>query len=409
MQENHEENRSTWSTKVGDVTYIKAEAFSVLANLEMIDVSYNRISVLDTGFLSHNLLYINIKGNILSEVLVNSYVIEGILISDTGKLCCVLEVSFCVTPIDVVPSCSTLLRYKYLNAYLSFTGMIILFMNIGALLYNSMSFFNSTGNVNKTLTFKLTNILYCCDTLCGMYILLLVLADSIYEKSFLVYEFTWKNSYLCFFLNVIAITYLCISPVLVVMISLARLHVVKDHTNRGYNVFFQATILICITMIHVPTLFMLRYSENTQSAICLLFLSSKHTPARMISVAFLILSVINLLIVMPFAYINIFFHYKTSKQKVGEITGRKEEQKRKLVEMILLTVMPHIISGLTILVVIILCLVMADNTEIDIYILFIFPCFALIDPTVYTFNTKKFKTQVLGKFNCINLDIKNRV
>ena len=212
------------------ITSISEHTFSAMAKLRIIDLSTNSIIVLNTDafFPVHNLEYLNINHNpIHIDVIISGKTIAiHSLISDTGKLCCALKVKSCTTASCERLSCHTLLEYKTIYISVCSIGVIILCLNICALIYNNMTFAMSKTK-NNFLT-QLVNALDICDILCGIYLLLLVLANDSYGKYFSIHASSWKNSSFCSVLSFISLTYLTMSPTVNILVSLIRLHVIKN-------------------------------------------------------------------------------------------------------------------------------------------------------------------------------------
>ncbi|GFR58131.1 relaxin receptor-like protein [Elysia marginata] len=227
-----------WKLRVLDLGYTKINnlhegTFSKLQNLERLVLRQTHISSVDF-ILPGSLRFFNIeRTNVIS---VSKYVFTTFAMSvkeirsSTYKLCCpqvlgpLIPWHACYFPDnEVVISCEDLVRERPLRALLWMVGLATLFGNIITLLYRLVW---DRKLLLKPYGLFVTN-LGLSDTLMGLYLMIISIADLRFQGEYVFHDHSWKNSQACWTAGTVATMSSITSTLFIFLITVDRFLVVR--------------------------------------------------------------------------------------------------------------------------------------------------------------------------------------
>ena len=120
-------------------------------------------------------------------------------------------------------SCSNLLPSLTIKVVFVIISIIIIAGNLMSLLLKYKA-------LGRKLHGKVFNIIVCCinsgDLLCGTYLIILWITDTVYGNKFIVLYHSWRNSFVCHTSFAMVLTFNLLVPYLLCFLSMARLMVV---------------------------------------------------------------------------------------------------------------------------------------------------------------------------------------
>ena len=384
------------------IIFIGKWAFMGVVELEILDISFNKIKTFDTNVYAelHNLLFIDIRSNPTNEVLIHTAFSVHTLVTNTVDLCCAVNVSKCLMSDGDTPSCQQRLLPHNAHIYLGIIGIMTIVLNLGSVLYNTHSkksvAASKPGQKSKAnIQIYLSNCLNFTDCLCGLYLLLLVAADSKYTNSFT----GWRNSFLCTSLSFISMAYLCMSPILSMISSLDRLFgITQNHIFTDHKYVLLAAGLACVIVFNSPVLASAMYNENNK--ICLIFLSKGFSLVSIASAILVLFAHIASAVILSVSYWKIYLNYKIVQQNLssfGDQGHKKEhsENKLKLKRNLLKIVVPNCLAGMIIVIILVLSMIWEHRGDQYNVVLYSISCYAVINPIIYTFSSTTVRRDII--------------
>lgn len=223
----HFKNIVTIDLSYNLITKISKCAFQFLSSFVHLDLSHNLIHKLQSlVFYSLNVRIMSLVGNELTDVNVGSFVSAKVEIIITNKyhICCITpnKEVVCTAKMPWYLSCSRLLPRQAMATSLGMVSAFILILNIScaALIWLS-------SRKHSNAPFKvLVSFVNTSDLLCGLYLTVLLSANSFYKANFAVSEHRWRGSNVCLIIFVISLLFAIVSPIFLVLLSFSRLMVV---------------------------------------------------------------------------------------------------------------------------------------------------------------------------------------
>ena len=230
-------------------------AFQDLPNLKVLTLANNFLNSVSNSMFLHlfNLLLFSIANNPLSlkhgtfDNVRMSYVI-----SDSYQVCCIVPSTIsCNATQPWYKSCSTLVPTFSMRLLLSFVVCLVLFLNFMSSILqlkarNLCAFHLVIVSINLT------------DMICGLYLMMLLIADSIFQENFIANESKWRVSIPCYVIFTLSLMFSIQSPLTISLMSLSRTIVVispfssvirERHFIQKILIGFQVILCLIISLI----------------------------------------------------------------------------------------------------------------------------------------------------------------
>ncbi|XP_069134013.1 G-protein coupled receptor GRL101-like isoform X3 [Argopecten irradians] len=304
---------------------LSSNVFVECDGLIYLNLSSNQIQTLqqDTFTNLADVTTLDLRNNQINQVY--EHMFRGLssltfLYVDSFTLCCAKPVSVtdtnCFAPRDNISSCTDLIRESLLRIILWIIGIIALLGNIFVLVYR---FKYDRSNLTKSYSIFVINLSF-SDTLMGMYMMSIGVADEVYRGRYVWEENSWRHSLLCTVSGVFSTISSEASTFLILLITLDRtLAIVFPFSVRRFSknsaVITSAIVwVISILLAILPVLTFKDYFKGTfysTSGVCLaLPLSATATPGSEYSRAVFVC--LNLTIFLVIAICQVVI-YKKSK------------------------------------------------------------------------------------------------
>ena len=207
------------------------DVFPNLKNVNLSSCGIGRLTASGHGSLS-KLEAIDLRGNAVLEfpptLFLELHSLQQVH-GDTYKLCCsqVLPAGFnprnCHAPVSEISSCNNLLRSNVYRLFLAVFASVALIGNSCSLLIRM--FFSKVRPGSGYSAF----VTHLClsDGLMGIYLVIIGIADKLYENSYLWQDLIWKNSAMCKTSGFLALLSTEMSAFIILLITLDRFLVIR--------------------------------------------------------------------------------------------------------------------------------------------------------------------------------------
>ncbi len=223
------------------ISQIETESFSKQNAVIQLDLSNNSISKLRRKhFVGLGMLAcLSIRDNPITQIESDLYkYLSNLKRMDTDyfAVCCsVSNGTLCNTKPQWPMSCSDILGQKAMKICLILTVVLIFLLSfISCLCFHVKIENTKMKRTSYDFTVLCVNI---CDMLCGIYLIIVLAADSHYSGVFFTSEFVWRSHGLCHFGSVISAMFCTMSPAVLNFLAISRLLVVLYPMNVDYKSF----------------------------------------------------------------------------------------------------------------------------------------------------------------------------
>ena len=243
------------------IPVLDVSVFVVFPNLQVLNLSHSGIErVLDSGLDSLSKLQIfDLRGCAMLEFPPKLFLeLENLhqLFGDTYKLCCsrVLPEDFnpsnCHTPVSEISSCSNLLRSDLYRLFLGLFAALALAGNVVSSLFRLCV--KSAKKVSGYSVF----VTHLClsDGLMGVYLVVIGVADRVYQNTYLWQDVTWKNSVVCKAAGFMALLSTEMSAFIICLITLDRFLVIRFPFSRVRFQSRSAHVVCCVHWVALTAL-----------------------------------------------------------------------------------------------------------------------------------------------------------
>ncbi|KAK7090931.1 hypothetical protein V1264_010666 [Littorina saxatilis] len=232
------------SLKTLDLSRVKIEVldvsfFSLLPDLQILNLSGSEVdSIIGDGFKALTLLHtLDIRGCPLTHFPPDMF--SGLqnlqtVYSDNFKLCCpaLLPIGFnlqnCFAPTDEISSCESLLRSNVYRIFLSIFAAMALLGNSASFIYRVF-----LQKKKRLLSFDVFVAHLCVgDFLMGVYLMVIGVADRLYQGTYLWEDNTWKSSAACKMAGFLSLMSSEVSAMVIVLITVDRFLVLRFPFSR---------------------------------------------------------------------------------------------------------------------------------------------------------------------------------
>ncbi|KAH9488872.1 hypothetical protein Btru_041496 [Bulinus truncatus] len=198
--------------EVIDLSYTSVESlpeeiFELLHSLRMLDLSYTKIHTFENMGLPRyfTLDILNIEGVLITEITTDFYkglTVNTSLMSSDFKLCCPqilgknIPSGKCHAPDDAISSCKHIVGDILKRILVWFVGLLTIAGNGIVLFYRAVW---NREKIFQTAYGLFVTGLAVSDLLMGVYLMIIALVDVVYADVYVVYDESWRKSFLCNF------------------------------------------------------------------------------------------------------------------------------------------------------------------------------------------------------------------
>ena len=204
------------------------EGLNSMKNLEILDLRENKISEYPT-YVIKNLASLRL------------------LYASNYKLCCsqFLPEGFntdnCFTKKNALDHCEDLLQSNAYRVMLWIFSVLSVFGNTGSITLRLLLTDKSQGSFGMFVT-----SLSLSDFAMGIYLIIIGVADVIYQNDYVIYTETWKTSYACHIAGFISLMSSEVSAFTICLITLDRFLVLRFPFSK-YHFGQKSTLIACVT------------------------------------------------------------------------------------------------------------------------------------------------------------------
>ena len=342
--------------------FYKAVLLQVI-NLYYLDLSNNFIINLfsDSHLVVGDLQIVSIENNTLSEIsdnIFNNFNLK-VLITDEYLFCCKLPFhSMCTSARLWFESCKHLLLQRILTLYVFCFSVFLIFLNVFATFVQKNVHMRGKENYGA-FQYVAISINF-IDFTWGIYLIILVVSDFLFENNFIFQESLWKSSFICYFLFTINLNYNIISPLLSGFISFSRLMVVMYPLNSSFKnkkFALKCWISVCGLTITIVMAFIITFRHmytNVPFRLCSPFIDPTQSNV-MLRIATCAVVSLQFLVYFSINYFNskTIFELQSLKEKVQTPVSQKHYVTSWLTKFFVLTLsstFSWIISGVIFLI-----------------------------------------------------------
>ncbi|KAH9498145.1 hypothetical protein Btru_008378 [Bulinus truncatus] len=201
-----------YTLEVIDLSYTSIESlpeniFGVLHSLRMLDLSYTKIHKFENMGLPHyfKLDILNIEGVMMREITADFYqglTVNTSLMSSDFKLCCPqilgknIHSGKCHAPDDAISSCKHVVGDTSKRILVWVVGLLTIAGNGIVLFYRIVW---TREKIFQTAYGLFVTGLAVSDLLMGVYLMIIAVVDVVYADVYVVYDESWRKSFLCNF------------------------------------------------------------------------------------------------------------------------------------------------------------------------------------------------------------------
>ena len=201
-------------------------AFIYVPNLKSINLGKNFLNEINTNVLE-NIIILDIRDNPLLLLKKNSFQHTSVkqILTDNYHICCLTPPSVsCNAFKPWYESCSKLLPNSSTRVLFIVISFLICFLNMFSIYIQI--------NTGQFHSFKLLIIsVNCSDLLCSFYLIILLIADFIYQDNFVTNKVTWRSSVPCTSIFILSLMFSFLSTIFLTVISVCRCIVVVQPLN----------------------------------------------------------------------------------------------------------------------------------------------------------------------------------
>ncbi|KAH9503366.1 hypothetical protein Btru_072841 [Bulinus truncatus] len=228
------------SLEIIDLSHTSIESlpnncFNKLQNLSLLDLSYTRIYTFgSTGIPeSFTLDTLNIRGVKMTNIKYHFYkglTVKGSLLTSDVKLCCpqILGLGIspdkCKAPGDVTSSCKHIVVDKLKKISIWVVCLLAISGNVIVLIYTAVW---GREKIFQTAYGLFVTGLAVSDLLMGVYLMIIAAVDLVYSDDYVVFDDSWRNSFLCQFSGFLSTLSSETSTFLIRLITLDRFIITK--------------------------------------------------------------------------------------------------------------------------------------------------------------------------------------
>ena len=258
---------------------IKKKAFWDVPNIKLLNLSHNSLNYIPSTFL-YNLCYFKVLSVVNNPFFLLDLTFFRnteiyILQSDDYRICCIASfVKMCTATKLWYINCKNLLPTETVRIFIITIGSIVLVLSILSLILQVKS--------RATYRARIFPIIIIClnisDMLVSLYFIILVTADFIYHLSIISYEKIWKRSFPCYLIFFTSLIFTIESPLLLSIISLARLKAVEkplESNFQRHSLMAQLMPLCTLTSLLLSILLTTGYAtihDEIPTTLCLPFI-----------------------------------------------------------------------------------------------------------------------------------------
>ncbi len=315
------------------ITLLESNSFLHLNIISNLDLSENIIQWISPDTFEnipkiHNL---NLVDNPLSQLQINmfdKYPVENFHVH-SFHVCCITPPDIkCPAAVPWFTSCSDLFPDKTMRALFFSIALLVLSVN-------GLSFCDKVIQIRKRQGRHVFNVfvffINSGDTLCGVYLSVIWLADVHFGNSFVLHDTKWRGHSLCAVAFALMLDFSLTMPFLLALLSIGRTMVVIYPFNSKFksNKFVLVWLIVGSFSVAVATVaftFHVTHKGKIPSSLCSPFLDPTDSDTDIKTITLIVISSEYLaLIIMSIAYIFLSKYLKVSTdvQALEHQTSRK--------------------------------------------------------------------------------------
>ena len=215
---------------------IEKKAFWDVPNMKLLNLSCNSLNYIPPTLL-YNLYHFKVLSVVKNSfLLLNPTLFRNteiyILQSDDYRICCIASsVKMCTATKLWYINCKNLLPTHTVRIFIIIVGSLVLVLSVLSLILQVKLRAKYRASIFPIIIICL-NI---SDMLVSLYFIILVTAEFIYQVSIILYEKIWKRSFSCYLIFFTSLVFTIESPVLLSIISLARLRAVTNPLESNFQ------------------------------------------------------------------------------------------------------------------------------------------------------------------------------
>ncbi|KAJ8304621.1 hypothetical protein KUTeg_018204 [Tegillarca granosa] len=318
-----------------------------------------------------------------------------LIYSDNFALCCItpkmMPADGCIAPPFDVSSCTTLIESDILCTFLWIIGILAVVGNICVFISRIK---NEEGLFHDTFSILVGN-LSVADSLIGVYLISIGIANEFLRGKYIWKEYGWRNSLHCSALGILSVLSSQVSVLTISFLTVARYLAVKfpfkEHKISRKNAIFGCVTIWMVSLI--MGLFPYFAIENyySVSGVCLSLPLTKHKRTGWLY-SFLLFVVFNFLsfLFIAFAQAPIIHEVKKISSQV-ELSGKSKHIK--VAKRLSLVILTDCLCWIPIGTMGLMVMFGYDMPRV-IYawtVVFVLPINSAINPFLYTFSDSKYK------------------
>ena len=223
---------------------------------------------------------ISLKWNPMKSIDSNAFVRTTVKVIETTDyhICCVAPLnSECPAIMPWYFSCSKLLPTLSMTITFIVVSILIMVTNVSSLVLHALS---NRSNKCYTLTVISINL---NDTLCGIYLCIIWIANFAFKETFSAKEENWRSSSMCLVAFGFALRFNITSPLFLFLMSVSRLMVVVHPIETIFkqpSFITKITLCVCtsICIIFIIVTLLIKFMQNTlPSSLCSPFIDPNNS------------------------------------------------------------------------------------------------------------------------------------
>ena len=205
------------------IAVIAKLAFSTLSKLHFLNLSNNPLTVLPILFVNYAGIFLHMVNTHPQNIDIMTFAnvkIKSIITKDHHVCCLAPKHTLCPAHRPWYVSCSDILPNRMIKNFYAVISFLII-------LINSASALSYILRYKKNSTFRI--IVVCIninDSLSGIYLITIWIADFSFKGTFSVKEHLWRSSLVCFGAFTVILLFTILTQILLLFFSLSRLMIV---------------------------------------------------------------------------------------------------------------------------------------------------------------------------------------
>ena len=214
------------------IAVIAKLAFSRLSKLHFLNISNNPLTVLPILFAKKAQIFlhmVNMHPQIIDIMAFANVKIKSIITKDHHVCCIIPDNTLCPANKPWYISCSDILPNRMIKNFYAIISVLIILLNSASALSHILRY-------KKNSTFHITIVcININDTLSGIYLFTIWIADFSLKGTFSVKEHLWRSSLVCFGAFTVILLFTVLTQLLLLFLSLSRLMIIIYPVDTNFK------------------------------------------------------------------------------------------------------------------------------------------------------------------------------